>query len=132
MKCYEPEESIGAISAQISVVEYNGTNFYLRENYIIIDIGVPADEDKVKGQVIGGIIQALGGVLYENINEPYNYLIPTAKEAPKVKVELLNTPSSTPGGFRGVGENSISGAYASITNAISDFIPVCEIPMKRV
>ncbi|MBB5254193.1 xanthine dehydrogenase family protein molybdopterin-binding subunit [Sulfurisphaera ohwakuensis] len=132
IKCYEPEESIGAISAQISVVEYDGTNFYLRENYIIIDIGVPADVDKVKGQLIGGIVQALGGVLYENVNEPYNYLIPTAKEAPRVKVELLNTPSSTPGGFRGVGENSISGAYASIANAISDFIPVYEIPMKRV
>ncbi|AWR96849.1 molybdopterin-dependent oxidoreductase [Acidianus sulfidivorans JP7] len=131
IKCYEPEELIGAISGQISVVDYDGINFHLIKNYTIVDVGIPGDEEKVKGQIIGGIVQALGGVLYENVNDPYDYLIPTAKEAPNIEVELINTPSDTPGGFRGIGENSISGAYASISNAISNFIPVYEIPIKK-
>ncbi|BFH74049.1 molybdopterin-dependent oxidoreductase [Sulfurisphaera javensis] len=131
IKCYEPEDSVGAVSGQVTVVGYDGVNFKVIENYTIVDIGVAGDEEKVRGQIIGGIIQALGGVLYEDVNDPYNYLIPTAKEVPKIEVELLHTPSNTPGGFRGIGENSISGAYASIANAISDFIPVYEIPLRR-
>ncbi|ARM75406.1 xanthine dehydrogenase family protein molybdopterin-binding subunit [Acidianus manzaensis] len=130
IKCYEPQDMVGAISGQISVVNFDGLRIKALENYTIVDVGIAGDEEEVKGQIIGGIVQSLGGLLYEDVNSPFDYLLPTAVEAPKVSVELLNTPSETPGGYRGIGENSISGAYASIANAISDFFPVYEIRVK--
>jgi carbon-monoxide dehydrogenase large subunit len=92
----------------------------VERHFIVADVGVVGDEEIVKGQLVGGALQGIGGVLYENAEDGLDFAVPTSMEAPKFEVKLLHTPSRTPSGVRGVGENGPSGAYASICNAIRD------------
>ncbi len=120
-ECYETPEFVGTISGQITVVTSDELgNVKPLYNYIIADVGVTGDDEVVKGQLIGGSLQAISGSLLESVDDELEYSIATAVEAPKFDVELLHTPSKTPSGVRGVGENSISGGYAAFINAIND------------
>jgi carbon-monoxide dehydrogenase large subunit len=85
----------------------------------------------VEGQVFGGVVQGLGGVLFENFvydgdgtpltTTLMDYLLPTASEVPDIEVAHLETPSSTnPGGYKGVGEGGAIGAHAAVANAVAD------------
>jgi carbon-monoxide dehydrogenase large subunit len=85
----------------------------------------------VEGQIFGGVVQGIGGVLYENFvyddeGSPLtttfmDYLLPTAAEVPDIEVGHLETVStSNPGGYKGLGEGGAIGSHACVTNAISD------------
>jgi carbon-monoxide dehydrogenase large subunit len=85
----------------------------------------------VEGQIFGGVVQGIGGVLYEDFvydadGTPLtttfmDYLVPTAAEVPDIEVGHLETESTTnPGGFKGLGEGGAIGSHACVTNAISD------------
>jgi carbon-monoxide dehydrogenase large subunit len=85
----------------------------------------------VEGQIFGGVVQGIGGVLYEDFvydaeGTPLtttfmDYLLPTAAEVPDIEVGHLETESTTnPGGFKGLGEGGAIGSHACVTNAISD------------
>lgn len=85
----------------------------------------------VDGQIFGGVVQGLGGVLLENstYDEDGNplsttfmdYLLPTTTEVPDIEVDHVITPSSTnPGGYKGVGEGGAIGSHAAVTNAVMD------------
>jgi aerobic carbon-monoxide dehydrogenase large subunit len=85
----------------------------------------------VEGQIFGGVVQGIGGVLYEDFvydaeGTPLtttfmDYLLPTAAEVPDIEVGHLETVStSNPGGFKGLGEGGAIGSHACVTNAISD------------
>ena len=70
----------------------------------------------VEGQIAGGVVQGIGGVLYEHVvydssdGNPLtttfvDYLLPTAyRDVPILEYGHIETPSTTPGGFRGMGE----------------------------
>ncbi len=118
--CYETEDFVGTASGQISVVKGDCTGIKVVRQFIVADVGVSGDEDIVKGQLMGGAMQGIGGVLYENANDGVEFAVPTSMEAPNFEVKLLHTPSRTPSGVRGVGENGPTGAYASLCNAIRD------------
>jgi aerobic carbon-monoxide dehydrogenase large subunit len=74
----------------------------------------------VEGQIAGGVLQGIGGVLYEHMiydgdGNPLtttflDYLLPTAAEAPVITYGHVETPSRLPGGAKGMGEG---GAIAS-------------------
>lgn len=84
----------------------------------------------VEGQVAGGVVQGIGGVLYEH--QQYNdegipltttfmdYLVPTACEVPDIEYGHIETPSNTPGGFKGMGEGGAIGAPPCVFNAVAD------------
>jgi len=85
----------------------------------------------VEGQIAGGVVQGIGGVLYEHfvydadgnpLTTTYlDYLIPTSTEVPEIEYEHLETPAPTnPGGFKGLGEGGAIGAPAAVMNAIAD------------
>jgi carbon-monoxide dehydrogenase large subunit len=95
------------------------------------DCGVIINPNVVEGQIAGGVIQGIGGVLYENfvydaagnpLTTTYlDYLIPTSTEVPVVEYDHLETPAPTnPGGFKGMGEGGAIGAPAAIINAVAD------------
>jgi carbon-monoxide dehydrogenase large subunit len=84
----------------------------------------------VEGQVAGGVVQGIGGVLYERIvyDEDGNpltttfldYLVPTAAEVPEIEYGHVETRSPTPGGHKGMGEGGAIGSPPAVFNAVAD------------
>ena len=130
-ECYETPEFVGTVSGQVMVVGFDELgNIKPIYTYIVADVGVTGDDEVVKGQLMGGALQAISGSLLESVDDEVEYSIATAVEAPKFEVELLHTPSKTPAGVRGVGENSISGGYAAFINAVNDLIECNKVPCR--
>ncbi len=94
------------------------------------DCGRMINPNVVEGQVAGGVVQGIGGVLYEHMlyNEDgvplattfMDYLLPTACEVPDIEYGHVETPSNTAGGFKGMGEGGAIGAPPCIFNAVAD------------
>lgn len=95
------------------------------------DCGVMINPNVVEGQIAGGVVQGLGGVLYEHAayDEDGNplattfvdYLLPTAAEVPVIEYGHIETPaSSNPGGHKGMGEGGAIGSPPAIINAVAD------------
>jgi aerobic carbon-monoxide dehydrogenase large subunit len=85
----------------------------------------------VEGQIFGGVVQGIGGVLledfvYDEYGNPLtttfmDYLLPTTAEVPKIEIGHLETDATTnPGGFKGTGEGGAIGSHAAVANAVAD------------
>ena len=85
----------------------------------------------VEGQIFGGVVQGIGGVLledfvYDDDGNPLtttfmDYLPPTTTEVPDIEVGHIETESTTnPGGYKGMGEGGAIGAHAAVANAVAD------------
>jgi carbon-monoxide dehydrogenase large subunit len=101
------------------------------QRYVVAeDCGVVINPLVVHGQVAGGVVQGIGGVLhehfaYDDIGNPLtttfmDYLLPTASDVPFIECHHIETPSFQPGGFRGMGEGGAIGAPPAVANAIAD------------
>ena len=98
------------------------------------DIGRIIHRTGAEGQVQGGIVQAMGWVLTEDLklergrllNPSFSdYLIPTAADAPAIEVVFLeDAPGLGPFGAKGLGEPSFIPAGAAIRNAVSQALGV--------
>ncbi|HEX4528673.1 MAG TPA: xanthine dehydrogenase family protein molybdopterin-binding subunit [Acidimicrobiia bacterium] len=94
------------------------------------DCGRMINPNIVEGQVHGGVAQGIGGVLYEhNVYDDdgnplastfMDYLVPTAHEIPEIETFHIESPASTVGGYKGVGEGGAIGAPAAVFNAVAD------------
>jgi carbon-monoxide dehydrogenase large subunit len=94
------------------------------------DCGIIINPMVVDGQIAGGAVQGIGGVLYENMvyddaGNPLtstflDYLVPTAAEVPMLECEHIETPSPLPGGHKGMGEGGAIGSPAAVMNAVGD------------
>jgi carbon-monoxide dehydrogenase large subunit/6-hydroxypseudooxynicotine dehydrogenase subunit gamma len=114
-----------------------GTGGVKVERYVIAyDIGRAINPTLVKGQIVGGFAQGLGGTLYEEFT--YNesgdplaatfadYLMPTVRETPDVEIILREdypTPLN-PLGIKGAGESGVNSVGAAIATAIDDAIGI--------
>ena len=89
--------------------------------------------DVVEGQIAGGVVQGIGGVLYEHMvyddaGNPLSttfvdYLLPTAAEVPTIEYGHIETPASTnPGGYKGMGEGGAIGSPPAVINAVADAV----------
>lgn len=93
------------------------------------------------GQIEGGVAQAIGYALYENIvwrdgrmanGQMTNYIMPTAADVPPIRVIFEEEPyAHGPSGAKGIGELPMDGPAPAILNAIENAIgvPVNEIPL---
>jgi CO/xanthine dehydrogenase Mo-binding subunit len=80
------------------------------------------------GQIEGGVAQAIGFTLFENVvwkdgrmanNQMTNYIIPTPADIPPIRVFFEENPYAYgPGGAKGIGELPMDGAAPAILNAI--------------
>lgn len=80
------------------------------------------------GQIEGGVAQAIGFTLFENVvwkdgrmanNQMTNYIIPTPADIPPIRVYFEENPYAYgPGGAKGIGELPMDGAAPAILNAI--------------
>ena len=80
------------------------------------------------GQIEGGVAQAIGFTLYENVvwqqgrmlnNQMTNYIMPTSADLPPIRVYFEEQPYQYgPGGAKGLGELPMDGGAPAILNAI--------------
>lgn len=94
------------------------------------DCGQMINPNVVEGQIAGGAVQGIGGVLLEDFvydadGNPLtttflDYLIPTAGDVPTIEYGHVETPAATPGSYKGVGEGGAIGAPAAVANAVND------------
>jgi aerobic carbon-monoxide dehydrogenase large subunit len=99
---------------------------------VAYDVGKAVNPMLVEGQLVGGVVQGLGGAfleefLYDSRGEPLsvsldNYLLPTAREIPPIDVLITeDAPSPTnPLGHKGAGEGGANAVGAAIAAAIDD------------
>jgi carbon-monoxide dehydrogenase large subunit len=119
---------------QIALVKIDpGTGGVCIEKMLIaFDIGRAINPMLVRGQLVGGFVQGLGGALFEEFQydergQPLSatfadYLIPTANDVPEIDVLITeDAPSTTnPLGIKGAGEGGIAAVGAVIASAVDD------------
>ena len=130
---FEPKNFTFPFGTHICVVEIDketGETKIVR--YIAVDdCGKVINPLLVDGQVHGGIVQAMGQALYEEVvyddqgqlitGELMDYALPKASQIPWLETDRTETPSPVnPLGVKGVGEAGTIGATPAIVNAIVD------------
>lgn len=93
------------------------------------EIGRVINPTLAKGQVQGGVVQAIGWALMEECrfrdgaminNQLTNYIIPTSDDVPPIQVLFHQNPYSRGGGgAKGVGELPMDGPAPAILNAVA-------------
>ena len=103
----------------------------LLKHFVVEDCGRVINPQLVDEQVRGGVVQGIGGVLFEHCQYSEDgqllnatmadYLVPMAVEMPDIVVGHVESPTGTSElGAKGVGEAGTGGAPAAILNAVND------------
>jgi carbon-monoxide dehydrogenase large subunit len=129
---YQPPPMTFASAAHACVVEVDiETGFVNILRWISSeDCGTIINPAIVEGQISGGLAQAIGMVLFEEMSfdERGNptaatfkdYLLPAISNIPDFEFVSAATPSDTIGGFRGAGEGGAIIGPPTLINAIAD------------
>jgi carbon-monoxide dehydrogenase large subunit len=129
---YRPPPMTFTSAAHACVVEVNAeTGFVTIKRWVASeDCGVMINPAIVEGQIAGGLAQAIGEVLLEEVafdsqGNPTtvtfkDYMLPAAVDVPEFEYMHICTPSKTEGGFRGVGEGGAIVGPPTLVNAIAD------------
>jgi len=106
------------------------------------DCGPMINPNVVEGQIAGGTVQGIGGVLFEHLAHDVNgtpvattfmdYLLPTASDVPAIEFGHIETPSPGPGGYKGVGEGGAIGAPPAVVNAVADALSPFGVKVTRL
>lgn len=144
---YQPPSMTLASAAHACVVEVDAdTGFVKILRWLSCeDCGTVINPAVVEGQISGGLAQAIGMVLLEEMSfdERGNpkaatfkdYLLPAITDVPEFEFLHANTPSQALGGMRGVGEGGAIIGPPTLANAIADALspfgelPVLELPL---
>ena len=122
----------GAMAAYVEVDTDTGLVRVL-DFWAVEDCGRVLNPMLVDEQIRGGVVQGIGGALYEEclysddgqmLNASMaDYLVPMAVEMPDIHVAHIETPTKTSVlGAKGAGEAGTGGAPAAVLNAVNDAI----------
>lgn len=128
--------------AEVVEVEIDPDTFEVRPQRatVVCEVGKAIHPTLCAGQIEGGTLQALGWALMEEIkleggrylnDRLATYIIPTAKDSPRIDVHLLERPwKEGPFGAKGVGELPMDGGAPATLSAIecATGLAVDEIP----
>jgi len=125
-----PSVPYGAYAAVVEVDTETGA-IDLQRMVSVDDAGTMINETIVRGQVHGGIGQAIGQALFEEFvydadgnpttSNFMDYGIPGPTEMPSFESHLTETPSpNNPLGAKGIAESGTIGAVPAIQNAVVD------------
>jgi carbon-monoxide dehydrogenase large subunit len=120
----------GAMAAHIEVDTETGFVKVLHV-WAVEDCGRVINPLLVDEQIRGGIVQGIGGALYEECHYSEDgqmmnvtmadYMVPMAAEMPDITVAHIETPTKTSIlGAKGAGEAGTGGAPAAVLNAVND------------
>jgi len=101
------------------------------EDFVALqEVGRVINPTMAAGQIEGGVAQAIGFTLYENVvwqngrmanGQMTNYIMPTAADLPPIRVHFAENPYAYgPGGAKGIGELPMDGAAPAILSAIEN------------
>jgi carbon-monoxide dehydrogenase large subunit/6-hydroxypseudooxynicotine dehydrogenase subunit gamma len=135
---FKTEHQVYPYGSHVAVVCVDAeTGRVVIERYCIAyDIGRAINPALVRGQIVGGYAQGLGGALFEEFSysergDPLaatfaDYLLPALHEVPAPEVLLREDYTSplNPLGIKGAGESGITAVGATIASAIDDAIGV--------
>ncbi len=105
------------------------------------EVGHVLNETLARGQIQGGVAQAISWALLEDIRwqdgamqncQLTNYIIPTSDDLPSIRVKFLETPYPHGAqGSKGIGELPMDGPGPAIANALAHAlgIPATSIPL---
>jgi carbon-monoxide dehydrogenase large subunit len=139
-----PSPMIWANATHLCTCEVDSvTGAVILLRYIVSeDCGPMINPSVVEGQIAGGSVQGIGGVLYEHLayDEDGNpltttfmdYLLPTSTEVPVIEYGHVETPSPGAGGFKGVGEGGAIGAPPAVINAVADALSPFGVEITRL
>ncbi len=121
--CYGWAAYVAEVSVDTRTYEAKVEDFWA-----VQDIGKVIHPVFAAGQVEGGVAQAVGWALYENIvwrdgrvmnPQMTNYIMPTAADVPDIHVHFVEVPFSYgPSGAKGVGELPMDGPAPAILSAL--------------
>lgn len=130
---FDPAEIVLANGGHAAIVEVDIETGIVRVEkvFAVEDCGQMINPMVVEGQIRGGVGQAIGSCLLEEIvhdehaqimSTTYmDYLLPTAMDIPDIEIEHLRTPSDlVPGGIKGMGESAMISAPAAVVGAVND------------
>src|SRR5205807_3261671 len=130
---FEPKNFTFPFGTHICVVEIDRETGDIEfQRYVAVDdCGKVINPMLVDGQVQGGIVQALGQALYEEIvyddqgqlvsGTLMDYAVPRASNIPWMELDRTETPTDVnPMGVKGVGEAGTIGATPAIVAAVVD------------
>ena len=119
-----------AWAVYVAEVSFDELTYEARvEDFIALqEIGRVINPVLAAGQIEGGVAQAIGFTLFENVvwkngrmanSQMTNYIIPTPADIPPIRVFFEENPYAYgPGGAKGIGELPMDGAAPAILNAI--------------
>ena len=135
----------GVHLAQVEVDPETG-GVEIKRYFVAYEVGRAINPTLVKGQLVGGAAQGLGGALFEDFRyddsgQPLaanfiDYLEPTAAEVPKVETLICEDAPSpdNPLGVKGAGEGGTVGCGAAMASAIENALEmpgsVTSLPMS--
>jgi CO/xanthine dehydrogenase Mo-binding subunit len=119
-----------AWAAYVAEVSVDTATFEIRvDDFVAVqEVGRVIHPVLATGQIEGGIAQAIGYALHENVvwregrmanAQMTNYIMPTSADLPPIRVFFEECPGSYgPGGAKGIGELPMDGPAPAIANAI--------------
>ncbi|WP_370306809.1 xanthine dehydrogenase family protein molybdopterin-binding subunit [Sinimarinibacterium flocculans] len=141
---YRPPPITMTSAAHACIVEVDAqTGFVKIRRWVTSeDCGNMINPSIVEGQIAGGLAQAIGSVLMEEVSfdargNPTavtykDYMLPTIFDVPEFEYHHdASMPSQAEGGFRGVGEGGCIVGPPTLVNAIADaLIPFGELELE--
>lgn len=127
--------TVGAAAMLLEIDKQTGKMTVLKVAEAI-DAGKALNPSLAKGQIVGGLVQGLATVLYEDMrfNEKgkllnpnfTDYKIPTAKDIPNEIIPIIvEVPQPDgPFGARGIGEQTMLPAAPMVANAVEDALGI--------
>jgi CO/xanthine dehydrogenase Mo-binding subunit len=125
-----------AWGAYVADVEVDLRTFAVsvRDFVAVQEIGRVLHEVLARGQIQGGVVQALGWALLEECKwrdggmenaQLTNYIIPTAGDVPPIRVGFLEAPyPHGAGGAKGIGELPFDGVAPAVASAVASALGV--------
>jgi carbon-monoxide dehydrogenase large subunit len=118
---------------QASYLELDAETGFIKllKHWVVEDCGRVINPLLVEEQIRGGVVQGIGGALYEEClydsrgqllnGNLADYLVPMAAEMPDIEVAHIETLTADSAlGAKGAGEAGTGGAPAAVMNAVND------------
>jgi CO/xanthine dehydrogenase Mo-binding subunit len=121
-----------AWAVYVAEVSYDSLTYEVHvDDFVALqEVGRVINPVLAAGQIEGGVAQAIGMTLYENVvwengrmknGQMTNYIMPTAADIPPIRVYFEENPYAYgPDGAKGIGELPMDGPAPAILNAIEN------------